>query len=91
MATICAAWEVEFIGGPIDGHVMWLDYPPAIFISATKSQPRGIRAWLRRFVMGRKSTGAVYELYEADGEQRYLYAGSTRPVPGMLPCIHVEM
>lgn len=93
MSTKCVTCEVEFIGGPLDGHVEALDYPPAPFISATASHSWRVGVWLRRLLPWIACTGtvAVYELYEADGQLRYRHTGSVASLPGSLPCIRVDV
>ena len=86
MSTKCVACDVEFIGGPLDGHVESLDYPRAPFISATASRPGRIGQWLRRLLPWNKGAGtiAVYELHELNGQLRYRHAGSSASLPGTL-------
>ncbi|MEZ6097781.1 MAG: hypothetical protein R3E01_02300 [Pirellulaceae bacterium] len=93
MSTKCVACEVEFIGGPIDGHVESLDYPATPYISATASEPGHIGEWLRQLLPWNKrvKTVAVYELHESEGQLQYRHAGSSTSVPGTLPCVRVDM
>lgn len=93
MSTKCIACEVEFIGGPIDGHVASLDCPPALFISATASRPGRIDRWLRRLLPWNKGAGTVvvYKLHELNGQLRYRHAASAASTSGTLPCICVDV
>jgi hypothetical protein len=93
MLTKYDACEVEFIGGPIDGHVASFHDPPAPFISATASRFGPIGRWLRRFLPSSKGAGtvAVYELHALNGQPRYRHAGSAASSPGTLPCIYVDV
>ena len=94
MSTRCIACAVEFVGGPMDGHVESLDYPPAPFISATTgSGPGCLEKWLRQLWPWNKRVKrvAVYELNDSDGQLRYQHAGSSTTVPGTLPCVRVDL
>jgi hypothetical protein len=78
MSTKSVACEVEFVGGPIDGCVESLDYPPAPFVIATTYRPWRIGDWVRRLLSwnSRPPAAVIYELQESAGRLRYRHAGS---------------
>ncbi|MCA9202639.1 MAG: hypothetical protein KDA59_06325 [Planctomycetales bacterium] len=74
--------DVEFFGGPYDGHVQALASPPTPFICLNMSGPQP--TWSRTmldWLTWRKRPAtkiAIYELEDGDVDCRYRYLG-TRP------------
>jgi hypothetical protein len=96
MSTNRVVGEVEFIGGPIDGHIESCDESPAPFIAASVSPPgriSRIKSWLRQLVTRNhgERTVAIYELHETNGGLRYRHAGSSASLPRSLPRIRVDV
>lgn len=74
-------YEIEFIGGPFDGHRQMVSIPAAS-LADTVALPvsRNIFRLLagHRSVPGEPATSiAIYELDELRGRQRYFFLGAT--------------
>ena len=68
--------EVEFVGGPLDGHRQQMTVPGEVFLGVTMepSRPGVVRRLFDRIRMkGQLLRLAVYELHEDNGQYFYVY------------------
>jgi hypothetical protein len=78
------AFEVKFVGGPLDGHVQQLQVPEDQLIDqATFPINRNLFRLMSRHPAGKPhpvTSIALYKLQKEAGEFRYLFEGASVPM-----------
>ena len=92
--TICG--EIEFVGGPIDGHRQQMTLSKGYFVGVAMRSSLGLRGVFDRllarlFQKGHPVRLAVYELDEHEGQYRYRHIGTQLVCSGALSAYAISI